>query len=94
MDMKDENLAVVFLRNDTDHKRIGKRMEIVKEIVSKYTPNIVEIYSKGNSQIEKSLYLVHMGAWVSVFLAEMNNIDADEIEVIKYLKKELESFKE
>lgn len=85
---KDENLAVVFLRNDTDHKRIGKRMEIVKEIVSKYTPNIVEIYSKGNSQIEKSLYLVHMGAWVSVFLAEMNNIDADEIEVIKYLKKE------
>ncbi len=91
---KDENLAVVFLRNDTDHKRIGKRMDIVKEIVSKYTPNIIEISSKGNSQIEKSLYLVHMGAWVSVFLAEMNNIDADEIEVIKYLKKELESFKE
>ena len=35
------------------------------------------------------MYLVHLGDWVSVYLAELNEVDASEIEVIDYLKGEL-----
>lgn len=39
--------------------------------------------------IEKSLYLVHLLDFVSVFLADMNQVDAVEVKVIDFLKAEL-----
>jgi len=51
--------------------------------------NSGELYSKGNSLIERSLYLVHLLDFVSVFLADMNHVDAVEVKVIDFLKGEL-----
>ncbi|MBP9884303.1 MAG: bifunctional phosphoglucose/phosphomannose isomerase [Chitinophagales bacterium] len=81
--------AVILLRNDTDYSRIQQRMNIAKNIISQYTPNIIEIYSKGDSFIEKSLFLIHLGDWVSYFLAEIRKVDPVEVNVIEYLKAEL-----
>lgn len=81
--------AVIMLRNDTDYSRIQQRMNIAKNIISQYTPNILEIYSKGDSFIEKSLYLIHLGDWVSYFLSERRKVDPVEVNVIEYLKAEL-----
>jgi len=85
----DENLAVLILRNNSDYSRTQKRMEICKEIFSKYTNTILEVFSKGDSEIERTLYLIHLGDWISWFLSEKNDVDAMEIEVINYLKSEL-----
>ncbi|MFI5220388.1 MAG: bifunctional phosphoglucose/phosphomannose isomerase [Bacteroidia bacterium] len=79
-------LAVVFLRNENDYKRTQARMNLTKEIVSKYTPYVFEIFSKGNTQLEKAFYLIHFGDWVSWYLSEIRNIDATEVKVIDYLK--------
>ena len=38
---------------------------------------------------ESSLYLVHLLDFVSVFLADMNQVDAVEVKVIDFLKAEL-----
>jgi glucose/mannose-6-phosphate isomerase len=81
--------AVIILRNDTDYSRIQQRMNIAKNIISQYTPNILELYSKGDSLIEKSLYLIHLGDWVSYFLSELRKVDPVEVNVIEYLKTEL-----
>lgn len=85
---KNDNLAVVILRNKLDYSRTQKRMEINKGIISKYS-TISEIYSKGNSRIENALYLIHLTDWVSQLLAEMKNIDSVEVKVIDFLKGEL-----
>lgn len=87
---KNENLAVVIFRNEDDYYRTQKRMEINKGIISKYTSTIVEIHSKGKSRLERALYLIHLGDWVSYFLAEKKGIDAVEVDVITHLKSELE----
>ncbi|MCH7525319.1 MAG: hypothetical protein IIC74_10045, partial [Bacteroidetes bacterium] len=84
-----EELAIVIFRNDTDDDRVQKRMEICKEIFTKYTSTIIEVHSKGNSSLEKALYLIHLGDWVSWFLSELNKVDAMEIDVINHLKSEL-----
>ena len=47
------------------------------------------MYAKGDSVIERSYYLIHVGDWISVILAEMNGVDAIEVDVIDYLKGEL-----
>lgn len=61
-----DNIAVIYFRNKDDFRR----MDINKEVISKYCDSIIEIYSKGQSLVEKSMYFVHLGDWVSWYLAE------------------------
>lgn len=84
-----DNLAVVYFRNKSDYDRNQIRIDINKKVISKFTNNITEIWSKGDSVIENTLYHINLGDWVSWYLSEMNNVDAIEIDVINYLKGEL-----
>lgn len=86
---KNENLAVIILRNKTDYSRTQTRLEISKEVFSKYTPHVLEIWSKGNSPLEQSIYLIHLTDYVSVMLADKKKIDAMEVDIINHLKGEL-----
>ena len=84
-----ENVAVIFLRMKDDLKRNQFRTDLTKQIVSKLTPAVVEIFAKGQSMAEKMMYLTHLGDWLSWYLAGLNNVDASEVNVIDYLKSEL-----
>jgi glucose/mannose-6-phosphate isomerase len=85
-----EELAVVILRNKSDYSRTQARIDISKEVFLKHTPSVREIWSKGNSQLEQSIYLIHLTDWVSWYLADMSHTDAMEINVINHLKGTLE----
>ncbi|MFT6844637.1 MAG: glucose/mannose-6-phosphate isomerase [Flavobacteriales bacterium] len=85
----DSNKAVIFLRNESDYQRTQVRMKLSKEIISKHTSNISDVYSMGNSAIAKTLYLVNLGDWVSVYLAKLYQVDPIEVNVIGHLKSEL-----
>ena len=82
-------LAVVWLRNRDDFQRTATRIDINKEIVEHFTGTSIEVWSKGKSLTEKAFYLVHLGDWVSYYLAELRDVDPVEIKVIDYLKGEL-----
>lgn len=82
-------LAVVYFRNANDLPRNQVRIEINKQVIEKYTPSIYEVYSKGKSLIEQALYHVHLGDFVSCYLADLRQRDSIEIDVIDYLKGEL-----
>jgi glucose/mannose-6-phosphate isomerase len=84
-----DKIAVVFLRNTDDFARTQKRMDLCKDIFKKYTPNVYDIWSKGETQLEKSFYLIHFGDWITWYLSELKNIDCTEVKVIDYLKGEL-----
>jgi len=84
-----ENLAVVYLRNNDDYSRNQLRMDINKQIIGKLTPHIYEAQSKGKNHIEKSIYLVHLVDWTSWYLSQLRGVDSIEIDVIDYLKNEL-----
>ena len=82
-------LAVLYLRNQDDFNRNQHRININQEIIGRYTDTIIDIYSKGNSLIEKAFYLVHLGDWISWYLSVHKGADAIEVNVINYLKSEL-----
>jgi glucose/mannose-6-phosphate isomerase len=84
-----DDLAVIILRNKTDYSRTQERIKISKEVFSKHTHHVKEIWSKGNSQLEKSLYLIHLTDWVSCYLADKRGVDAVEVDIINHLKGSL-----
>jgi glucose/mannose-6-phosphate isomerase len=86
---KDPKKAVLILRNEDDYDRVQTRININKKIIRKYTPNIIEIYSQGKSYWEKIFYFIHLTDWVSVYLADLRNVDATEVKVIDFLKGQL-----
>ncbi|MBK8621794.1 MAG: bifunctional phosphoglucose/phosphomannose isomerase [Saprospiraceae bacterium] len=83
-------LAVLFLRNKDDFRKNAKRMDITKEIIQDKTNTLIELYSKGQSRIEKMIYLIHICDWISFYVAKSRNVDPVEIRVIEFLKSSLE----
>jgi glucose/mannose-6-phosphate isomerase len=86
---KNDNLGVIILRNTLDYERIQKRIEINKEVISEYTNSITDVWSKGDNIISNTLYLIHLGDWLSLFLSDLKETDPVEVKVIDYLKSQL-----
>ncbi len=82
-------MQVFFLRDTEDHRRVAKRLDITKELLSQYTPHIAEVWSEGKSRLARIFSLVHLGDWVSFYLAMLNGQNPMPVQAIDYLKQEL-----
>lgn len=81
--------AAIFLKNETDFNRNQVRFNVSQEIIEKYTDTVLEIYSKGDTLIQKALYLILLTDWISVYLGNLKGVDTIEVDVISNLKEEL-----
>lgn len=79
---------VLMLRGEDDYVRTQKRMEITEGVVRKYA-GWIDVHAKGETRLQRSLYLILLGDWTSCHLADLRDIDATEVRVIDHLKGEL-----
>jgi len=84
-----DNIAVVFLYSDLDHPKVEIRRKLTRDILKPKVKNLFEIKAEGKTLLEQSYYLIHLGDWVSYYLAEIGDVDPIEINVIDTLKSEL-----
>jgi glucose/mannose-6-phosphate isomerase len=84
-----ENLAVVIFRYENDYYRTIKRLEVCKEVFAKYCNTIIEIQAQGSSPVQRALYMIHLGDWISCLIADIKQVDAIDISIINHLKSEL-----
>jgi len=83
-------LQVIYLYSDHDHERVEKRMDICRDVFEKKSNSIIDIVGEGASLLEQYYYLIHLTDWISFYLAKENGVEADPIEVVDYLKAELD----
>ncbi|NQX90878.1 MAG: bifunctional phosphoglucose/phosphomannose isomerase [Flavobacteriales bacterium] len=81
--------SVILLRTDGDLKRNQVRMDISKDWIEQKNASIVEVKAIGDNKLFQMIGLVHLGDWVSLILAEENQIDPVSIDAIHHLKSEL-----
>ncbi|MBI3136393.1 MAG: bifunctional phosphoglucose/phosphomannose isomerase [Bacteroidetes bacterium] len=81
--------AVVYVKTDFDHPRTNYRWDIVKEIISKKTAYVTEIRAKGTDRLTQNFYLIHLTDWISIYLSELKQVDAIEVNIIGHLKTEM-----
>jgi len=83
------SFSAIFLRNTSDNPRNQLRMDISIKNISKIAHSCIELYSKGNSEIENIFYFILMTDWISIYLAEFYGVDTIEIKAIDSLKNQL-----
>ena len=80
---------VILVRSSLNHQRVDLRMDLCAKIFEGKGANVTNFELKGESYIEQALYFINVTDWVSLYLAELNNIDPRPVEIIDYLKSEL-----
>lgn len=73
-----------------DRNRV--RMEFSREHIAKKNAHIYTLEAKGENIMERSMYFINVVDWASFYLAEMNEVDPIEIDVINELKGKLENY--
>lgn len=86
-----EKLAVLFFRSSWENIRNTHRIAFSKEVIKATNAEVFELVAKGNSQLEQYFYLVHLADWLSFYLAEQQQYNPMEIEVLNKLKAHLSS---
>jgi glucose/mannose-6-phosphate isomerase len=81
--------ALLVLRDEEDHERIKKRIEITKSLVGQNFHGVTEVASKGKNPLTRLLSLIYLGDIISYYLAILNGYNPMSIEIIEKLKKEL-----
>jgi len=89
LNRSEHNFSLIFLRDEGDHERTKKRMEITKSLIGVQLGGVNEIWSSGKSALERILSLIYFGDFLSGYLAILQGIDPTPVEVISRLKKEL-----
>jgi glucose/mannose-6-phosphate isomerase len=85
----DSRFGVMFFETNDLNIRNKKRVEITLDKIREKTDTVLIAVAKGNSKIEKSIYLNNIIDWTSFYIAELNNVDSVEIDVIDFLKESL-----
>jgi glucose/mannose-6-phosphate isomerase len=80
--------APVFFETASDSERNHLRAALSKEIIKNYT-EVYTVKAQGSSALTQTLYLIHLSDWCSQFLADKNQVDIFDIDVIEHLKSEL-----
>ena len=80
---------VIFLEDENPDRKIENRIKLTKKIIKNRGIQVVEIYSKGSSLIEKVFSLIVLGDWISYYLALAYKVDPIEIKNVDKLKMEL-----
>ena len=88
----DDRFATVFFETEDIFKRNKKRMDISRDVIAKKSSKVFNVLAKGDSQIERSIYIINIVDWSSLYLSEMKDVDPIDIQVIDYLKDTLANF--
>jgi len=83
------NFSLVLLRDEDDHSKVQKSIEIVKSLIGGNLGGVNELVSTGRSRLARLFSLIYFGDLLSVNLAILNNIDPTPVDIITRFKKEL-----
>jgi len=89
----DNRYACLFIQTGDLSMRNQKRFDISIERTKSKTNKVEIIQAKGSTPVEKSIYLIHLIDWISLYISDLKHGDPVEIDIIDYLKAELGKIK-
>ncbi|PIP21994.1 MAG: bifunctional phosphoglucose/phosphomannose isomerase [Candidatus Nealsonbacteria bacterium CG23_combo_of_CG06-09_8_20_14_all_39_25] len=90
MQIGNDKISVIILRDRDDHPRILKQMKITKDIIEKEGIGVKFVEISGETVLEKFFSAVVLGFWVAYWLALEYKIDPTPIKTIEEFKRRLD----
>jgi glucose/mannose-6-phosphate isomerase len=87
-------LAAIFLRGEDENARNVHRIRFTREVIEKFSKDVLDVNAVGTNSFERHFYLIHWGDWLSYYLALAQKIDPMEIDVLNRLKDYMGAIKE
>lgn len=87
-------LHMIMLKDERDHRRVQKRMNITKNLIKEENPDMkfTEITVKGDDLLTRMFSAIYLGDLTSFYLAMKYATDPTPVNIIEKLKKELGPF--
>lgn len=82
-------IGVVLLRDRSDQPRMQRRFDLSREILSRKTSVVHDVWSEGESPLARLFSVICLGDFVSLYLAYLNSVDPTPVPVIESLKQKL-----
>ena len=90
-DVTRQLITAVFLRHDGEHPQIGRRFELVGELMREVVAAEVEIQAQGDGDLAQLFDLILFGDYVSLWMAAFAGIDPGPVPALVELKQQLGS---
>ncbi len=87
-----DSYGVLFFDSKDWFDRNRVRMEFSRDYIAKKYAHIYTLEAKGDTIMERSIHFINVVDWASFYLAELNNVDPIEIDVINELKGKLDNY--
>lgn len=81
--------ALVMLRDPRQHRQVQRRFDLTRELVEMHVDRVLSITAEGEGALARSLDLVTLGDYASIYLALLRAVDPGPVDVIERLKGRL-----
>jgi glucose/mannose-6-phosphate isomerase len=86
---KKDLLSILLYRSKLEHPRKTHRLNFSREIIAATGCEVIELDAVGSTHFQQYFYFTHLSDWISFYLAELQNYDPMEIDVLIKLKAHL-----
>ncbi len=88
-DVTRQMITAIALRHDGEHPQIGRRFELVGEIMGEVVADVVQVAAEGDGDLAQLLDLILLGDYMSLWLAAEIGVDPGPVPVLGQLKEAL-----
>ena len=88
-DMTRQVITAVALRHEGEHPQVGRRFELVGEIMREVVADVVEVQAAGDGDLAQLFDLILFGDYTSLWLAVEAGVDPGPVPILGELKAAL-----
>ena len=88
-DVTRQVITAVALRHDAEHPQVGRRFELVGELMREVVADVIEVRAEGDGDLAQLLDLILIGDYVSLWMAVEAGVDPGPVPVLGELKQAL-----
>lgn len=86
---KDSQLRIIQLQSSLDNARVQKRFEVSNRLLSGIAPAPIVVEAHGETKLQQMLWTIVLGDFTTIYLALLNQVDPNPVDLIEKFKKEL-----
>jgi glucose/mannose-6-phosphate isomerase len=88
-DVTRQTITAVALRHDGEHPQLGRRFDLVAEMLREVVAATVEVRAEGDGDLAQLLDLILIGDYVSLWMAVQAGVDPGPVPILVELKDQL-----